>query len=823
MKIEINNIKNLLLITMTIVWVVFSCDRELDEIRPASFPTNGDVFIDAFSAGLEYVAFAGSKTTAFDVDQDEVYAGEAAMRFAVPDANDPNGSYAGGAFVTSVGRDLTGYDALTFWVRASRAATIDIIGLGNDLGEAKYQTVIQNLQINSNWEKVIIPLPDPGVLTMEKGMLFYSEGPEEGKGYTFWIDEVKFENLGTIAHPKGFILEGQDQVIPAESGDNLDIGGLYGTFNLPNGIDQRVEMSSGYYDFSSSNTSIASVNDFGEVAVIDSGLAVITATFRGELATGSLTVESSGTALLPSVEAPVPTQNPDSVISMFSNTFNNAPVDTWNPFWEFSTTLVADVNLNGNDMKRYRQLNFVGILTESEKIDASNMTHFHIDIWTPDPTDGQRSFKILLVDFGADGNFGGEDDSSHELSFTAPTLQTEQWVSLDIPLSNFTGLTHRENIAQLVLSGDIPNVFVDNVYYYSAGPIEMAVPEVAAPTPDEEADNVISLFSNAYDNVNIDTWSAEWDNAELEDIQVAGDDVKLYTGLAFAGVEFTSEPVDASEMDRFHMDFWTPDPTAAPASIKIKIVDFGADGAFQGGDDVEHELTLDMNNTPSWGSESWVSIDVPLSDFAGLTTKASLAQLIISGDPNTLYVDNVYFYSEEDNSGGGGNTATEPNMAAPAPTRDEAGVISLFSDVYTDVAVDTWRTEWSTTDFEDVTIDGNSTKKYSELDVVGVETTTNTVDASEMTHFHIDVWSADFEFFAIKLVDFGEDGLFGGGDDVEHQIDFEAPAQGQWISYDIELSEFTGLTKTSDIAQYIFVGQPTRENTIFIDNVYFHK
>ncbi|MBS3768156.1 MAG: T9SS type A sorting domain-containing protein [Candidatus Cloacimonetes bacterium] len=34
-----------------------------------------------------------------------------------------------------------------------------------------------------------------------------------------------------------------------------------------------------------------------------------------------------------------------------------------------------------------------------------------------------------------------------------------------------------------------------------------------------------------------------------------------------------------------------------------------------------------------------------MSDFTNLTTTGHLAQLIISGDPNTVYVDNVYFSS----------------------------------------------------------------------------------------------------------------------------------------------------------------------------------
>jgi hypothetical protein len=183
---------------------------------------------------------------------------------------------------------------------------------------------------------------------------------------------------------------------------------------------------------------------------------------------------------------------------------------------------------------------------------------------------------------------------------------------------------------------------------------------------------------------------------------------------------------------------------------------------------------------------------------------------------NTVYVDNLYFF---DDSGSG---ATEPATAAPTPTRNAANVISLFSDAYTDVPVDTWRTDWSSAVLEDITIQGNPTKKYSQLDFVGIETVATQVNATDMTHIHLDVWSADFTFFGIKLVDFGADGAFGGGDDVEHQIDFATPAQGQWLSLDIPLNDFTGLTTRANMAQYILVGQPTGANTIFVDNVYFY-
>ncbi|MDP8220294.1 MAG: glycoside hydrolase family 16 protein [Candidatus Stygibacter frigidus] len=169
-------------------------------------------------------------------------------------------------------------------------------------------------------------------------------------------------------------------------------------------------------------------------------------------------------------------------------------------------------------------------------------------------------------------------------------------------------------------------------------------PGVAAPSPSQSEANVISLFSDAYTDVPVDTWSADWDQADVSDLQVDGDDVKLYTNLVYAGIEFTSQTIDSSEMAYFHMDIWTPDPTAASAVFKIKLVDFGANGEWSGGDDVEHELTFDADTTPALQTGSWVSFDIPMTDFTNLVTTAHLAQLVISGDLSTVYVDNIFFY-----------------------------------------------------------------------------------------------------------------------------------------------------------------------------------
>jgi hypothetical protein len=212
-------------------------------------------------------------------------------------------------------------------------------------------------------------------------------------------------------------------------------------------------------------------------------------------------------------------------------------------------------------------------------------------------------------------------------------------VGIDSPLSAFTGLTTRAHLAQMILVGDLKTVFIDNVYFYSSA--APTAPTSPAPTPAYAAGDVISLFSNAYTNRVVDTWSAQWDQADLTDLQIAGNDTKKYSNLVFAGIEFTSQPIDATAMTAFHLDLWTPDPTAAPASFRIKLVDFGANGTFGGGDDVEHELAVTAASTPPLATGSWVGIDIPLSAFTGLTTRAHLAQMILVGDLRTVYVDNV--------------------------------------------------------------------------------------------------------------------------------------------------------------------------------------
>lgn len=784
MKITKNNFSTFGLLSLLMLLTVFACNRrDFDELEPASFPVDGNIFIDGFSAGLQYAAFGGSNVTAFDVDREVKYAGTESMKFEVPDAGNPNGSYAGGAFFTEVGRDLTGFDALTFWARASQAATIDQVGFGNDLGESNFVVSLQNIKVTTGWQKIIIPIPDPSKLTEERGMLFFSEGPENERGYTFWLDEVKFEKLGTLAHPKPSILEGQDQNFAAETGQLLPLGGLSMSNNLPTGVDQRIEVAASYFNFTSSNPGVATVNTKGVVSIVDAGSAVITATLGEIDAVGSFNVVATGAAIAPMVAAPTPMISADSVISMYSNVYTNVPIDTWNTRWQFSTADDFDVQVAGDDVRRYRNLNFVGIEFSSQTINASQMTHFHMDVWTPDPTDLPAAFKVLLIDFGADNNFDGGDDSSHEISITQPTLATEQWFSIDVPLSNFAGLTSRANLAQLVLSGDLPNVYIDNVYFYQSGSVPMAgTPTTAAPNPTRNPADVISVFSDAYTDIAGTDFFPDWGQATVvSQVPVNGNNTLLYSGLNYQGTQLASAQ-DVSGMTHLHLDYWTENSS----ELNVFLISDGP---------VETGVALSV---PTSGT--WSSIDIPLTSFNPVDL-TDVIQMKFDGN-GTIYLDNIYFYV------GGTGGGDKPTDAAPTPSFSQGDVISIFSDAYTNVAGSNLNPDWGqATAVSEEAIAGNNTLVYQGLNYQGLELASSQ-DVSAMTTLHLDFWSANSTELNVFLISPGP---------IETPYTLTVPTTG-WTSIDIPLSEFSPVD-LADVFQFKFEGN----GDIYIDNIFFHN
>ncbi len=606
-------------IALGLILVFFlGCEREITDLELATLSNNPEVFIDGFSAGLNYAAFGGSVPTAFDVDNEVTWNNSnASMRFEVPNANDPRGSFAGGVFYNDAGRDLSGYNAITFWAKASQSAVIGEIGFGNDLGQNKYVVSIQGLTISTGWKKYIIPIPDPSKLTAERGMFWYAAGNMDGKGFSFWIDEVKYEKLGTIAHPKFSILNGEDQVETSFIGVEKTIGGLTSTFNMPAGVNQAINIAPAYFEFESSNPSIATVDENGHVTVTGGpGNAEITA-YVGEIAAeGSLTIQSVGDF----DPAPVPDHDPENVISIFSDVYENVPVDYYNGYWEpYQTTVSADFEVDGDRILHYLDFNFVGIQFANPTVNATSMTHIHVDIYLPNPLNANAQFQIELVDFGA--------EVSGVVATNITVAQAQQWISLDIPLADFTGLTSRANLAQIIfvdVNGNIPSFYADNVYFYNEGgsPPPGDEPTEPAPAPTHNAANVLAIYSDAYDMVEGTDFFPDWGQATVvTEIQIQGNNTLKYQGLNYQGIQLASSQ-NVSDMEFLHLDFWT----ANSGELNIFLI---SDGPVE----TPYSLTV-----PTTG---WSSIDIPLSSFAPVDMNG-IIQLKFDGNGD-IFLDNIYF------------------------------------------------------------------------------------------------------------------------------------------------------------------------------------
>jgi hypothetical protein len=477
---KINYLRNSFLLAI-ITLVNLNCERDLsDEAQDATFPKTAEVFTDApvgmgtnfyFPYGPDANNPVGSKFTAWSVDSNVSYKGNASMRFDVPNANDPQGNYAGGILrVDGAGRNLTGYDALTFWAKASQGVTIGEIGFGEDFYPNKYITTMTNISLGTAWTKYIIPIPNASKLLQEKGMFRYAAGSQgtNGAGYTFWIDELKFEKLGTILPLQASIMNGNNIARSTFVGVTSSITGAIATFNMPNGINQSVSISPAFLNFTSSNPSVATVNDAGVVTPIAAGTATITATFNGQPATGSLIINCSGAY----VNAPIPTLSPSNVISIFSDVYTNVPVNYYNGYWQpWQTTLSNDFSVLGDNVLNYTNFNFVGIEFSSPTVNANSMTHIHLDAFIPGPIAPGRQLRVLVVDFGANGVFGGGDDTRHSTTFTSTTstaVVSQNWISIEIPFSAMTTLASRSHLAQIILEGgDNSIIYVDNIYFHN--------------------------------------------------------------------------------------------------------------------------------------------------------------------------------------------------------------------------------------------------------------------------------------------------------------------------------------------------------------------
>lgn len=442
---------------LTIMVLVGCSGRDLTELELATAPVDPVVFADGFLGGLDYSAFEFSHYTALSIDQLDTYEGTHSLKFTIP-----AGLWAGGSFWTQGPRDLSGFTALTFYAKAGQPMVVEEVGYGIPIvAPETYKASVQNIELGTDWQRYVIPIPDPGKLTQEQGMFWFSDGGDPAREVQFWFDEVEFARVSGLTNKRPTMDDGS---VEALQGESVPLPDGVTTFNV-NGTDVSVTHTSAYFTFFSSDENVV-LGGAGSATAVNGGTATLTAQMDGIDVDGEITVTVIGP---PSEPAPTPASAPGDVISLYSDVYDDIVVDTWRA--EFSTSgEVYDQNIGDDNVKGYIGLNtpaFTVIEFIENQIDAATpeMTHFHLDVYAPEGS----FFQVKLVDFGPNGVFDGpdSDDSERPLTFSSfsdPVFAPGQWVSLDIPLTQFEGMNFG-NLAQLILSGDVGNVWIDNVYF----------------------------------------------------------------------------------------------------------------------------------------------------------------------------------------------------------------------------------------------------------------------------------------------------------------------------------------------------------------------
>ena len=497
----------------------------------------------------------------------------------------------------------------------------------------------------------------------------------------------------------------------------------------------------------------------------------------GAIQTTEYTQDFVVTAILQPIEsAPTPpARNAVDVISIYGDAYTNVAGTNFNPDWGQSGqgSSFAEFDLNGDLMLQYINLSYQGIAFASA-IDASAMEYLHLDVWTAD---------VELLDIFPISSSTGEKS-------VQKALAVDIWNSIDIPLTDFTdqGLSVADLI-QFKLVGTPwagGTVFVDNIYFYVSTP---SAPITGAPIPVDNSSVVTSIFSDSYTNITVNEWNPGWgQTTTLSTVDIDGNPTLKYESLNYTGIVTDyNNPTDLTNRTHVHFDYWTNDAS----SLSLKLVN-----TVLGQEDIENLSTVTIG--------SWVSVNIPLSDYA--VNVSAITQILFQSSGATVYIDNLYFYTQLPDA---------PTTAAPTPIAAAGDVISVFSDAYTPITSTEWNPGWGqTTQLTQITLESNNTLKYEALNYTGIVLDYgNPTDVSGKTYVHFDYWTNDATSLGFKLVNTGEP----DGPTKEDEAAVSPIVLGTWASADIPLSEYT--TNLTGITQILF---SSSNATVYIDNLYFY-
>ncbi|WP_439131604.1 T9SS type A sorting domain-containing protein [Polaribacter sp.] len=409
----------------------------------------------------------------------------------------------------------------------------------------------------------------------------------------------------------------------------------------------------------------------------------------------------------------------------------------------------------------------------------------------------------------------------------------------------------------------------------------IGAPHVNAPTPPSRNSlDVISIFSDTYNNISGANYNPDWQQVGFNEANTnfqptgSGNAVLAYTNFTYQGIELNSVQ-DLTGMEYLHLDVWTVKEVVPTVAV------------LSSGAEIPHTITN--------GDGQWQSIDIPIAGITeDITRVAHLKFAGGNGSPSAIYVDNIYFYKSPTAAGKdatlsalrvdgslipgfkpnsesynmpliGGTTQVPqvtlattaddsatavitqassipgeatvvvtsqdgtttktytisyfigaPHINAPIPpARNNADVISIFSNAYTNISGANYNPYWEQSGYNSAntafqpTGSDNEVLAYTNFNYQGIEF--NAIqDVSEMEFLHLDVWTVNELVPSVVVL--------SSGPEIAHAI---PNGDGKWQSIDIPVEGITeDITKAIHLK---LIGGDGYSQEIYVDNIYFWR
>jgi hypothetical protein len=577
---------------------------------------------------------------------------------------------------------LTGFDGNAFSIISDEGNEVGQLVSVNQPYDTYQLTLAQTLNLSDNGNNTITfrikPIGDAGLTTRNHLLKF-----EQGTGGAAWTQ-------------LGFTTTGNDwQTITLDFGTGL---GSYAKFVL-------------FTDFNNDLTGTYLVDDFAggtnNIPTCNDGV-------QNGTETG---VDCGGSCGPCAVTAPAdaapspPDRNLEDVLSIFTDAVNyNLQSGTnFSPYWgqpgAYIAPTIVGVGTPSNNTLLYQNLTYQGVQF-SAPINILSMTNLHMDVWSPSSTSmdvvliggGENGFVVTLVpgqwnsiDIPMSNYAARTLNSIGQMMFrnTTPAggkVYVDNIYFWKAPAGTFTYYADADNDgygagpAVLSTAETAPTGYSVNntdcapsngAIYPGAteigdgldndcdGSIDEGFPPFsAAPTPPaRNAWDVVSIFSNAYSNVNLNELPTSWSQLALAPFSVesiGGNDTWKFGGEFLGMVTNYDSGINLSQMTTMHIDYWTPDNKIMIAKL-VNTID--------GGDAIA--IVQDPVVTGTWRS-----VDIPMSQFGASLNKSKITQILL--DPqlggSTVYVDNFYFYRPESSQ----PAPTITNFSIPSKNIDDA-------------------------------------------------------------------------------------------------------------------------------------------------------